>query len=171
MFSILSITGTLPPEQSDRKQVDNCSKALNSSKKSILFMLKILGLSALSDFRNNKLINELQLIDADIQSVAARFVHFIDLDKQLLNDEFNVLKRLLDYGLHESIKETERTNFLVTPRPGSISPWSSKATEIAQRCGLESIKRIERGVQFSLSLKCTQSLPEKVIEQILPLLP
>ena len=133
-------------------------------------MLKIPGLSALSDFRKNRLISQLQLIDVGIQSVTARYVHFIDLDKQLLNDEFKVLKSLLDYGLHESNNATQGTNVLVTPRPGSISPWSSKATEIAQRCGLESIKRIERGVQFSISLKHTQSVAAKLIEQILPLL-
>ena len=114
-------------------------------------MLKILGTSALSDYRLNQLLNQLKQADSTISSVSARFIHFIDTDNELTAQEKEMLQRLLSYGYAEPRNEVQGESFLVVPRPGTISPWSSKATEIAERCGLDSVKRIERGVEYSVA--------------------
>jgi len=114
-------------------------------------MLKISGTSALSDFRINKLLAELQSIEPAIKAVSARFIHFIDIENDLDDSQFNILKQLLAYGSTQSgVDFFSGARLLVVPRSGTISPWSSKATEIAQRCGLFEVKRIERGIEYTL---------------------
>ncbi|WP_262966403.1 phosphoribosylformylglycinamidine synthase [Methylobacter psychrophilus] len=114
-------------------------------------MLKISGTSALSNFRVNKLLVELQAIEASITAVSARFIHFIDLEDDLTADQKVILNQLLAYGSLSSTSHSNSEILLVVPRSGTISPWSSKATEIAQRCGLSTIKRIERGIEYLLA--------------------
>jgi phosphoribosylformylglycinamidine synthase len=114
-------------------------------------MLKLPGSSALSSFRVNRLIVELQAIEPSINSLTARFIHFVDVAENLSDAELSLLKVLLSYSTQESVTHTHGERWLVVPRSGTISPWSSKATEIAQRCGLNSVKRIERGVEYSIT--------------------
>ena len=111
-------------------------------------MLKIPGSAALSSFRLKKLLQQLQNIDADIVHIQAAYIHFIDLNDELIGDQLSQLDSLLDYDVPAQIAGDDQATFLVVPRSGTISPWSSKASEIAQRCGLVAIKRIERGIQF-----------------------
>ncbi|NOQ35685.1 MAG: phosphoribosylformylglycinamidine synthase [Methylococcaceae bacterium] len=113
-------------------------------------MLKLLGTSALSDFRINKLLTELKAIDNSINIVVAQFVHFVDLEQNLSDSEQEILNKLLDYGESQQALPIQVLQFIVAPRAGTISPWSSKATEIAQRCGLSSVKRLERGIVYRL---------------------
>ncbi|MEE7624779.1 phosphoribosylformylglycinamidine synthase [Methylobacter sp. Wu8] len=113
-------------------------------------MLKISGTSALSDFRINKLLAELQSIEPAVKAVSARFIHFIDIEHDLDDDQLAILKQLLAYGSIHAGNGIAGTHLLVVPRSGTISPWSSKATEIAQRCGLSAVNRIERGVEYTL---------------------
>jgi len=113
-------------------------------------MLKIPGTSALSDFRVKKLLAELQVIDSNITAVLARFIHFVDIENDLNDSQTAILSQLLSYGSLQSSADNHREILLVVPRSGTISPWSSKATEIAQRCGLSAVKRIERGIEYSL---------------------
>ncbi|MGZ8903818.1 MAG: hypothetical protein ACXW0H_09730, partial [Methylobacter sp.] len=96
-------------------------------------MLKIPGTSALSDFRLKKLLVQLQCIEADIKAVSARFIHFVDTEESWDNSQTAILNQLLSYGSGQSIVDAKGERLLVVPRPGTISPWSSKATEIAQR--------------------------------------
>ncbi|CAA9891371.1 phosphoribosylformyl-glycineamide synthetase [Candidatus Methylobacter favarea] len=112
-------------------------------------MLKIPGTSALSDFRLKKLLVQLQCIEADIKAVSARFIYFVDIEKSWNDSQAAILNQLLSYGSGQSI-DAKGERLLVVPRPGTISPWSSKATEIAQRCGLSAVIRIERGIEYSL---------------------
>lgn len=114
-------------------------------------MLKISGTSALSDFRVNRLLADLKAIEPHITDLSATYLHFIDVDTDLNSTDLNVLKQLLSYGTAEAQKITPTTTLLVIPRAGTQSPWSSKATEIAQRCGLSNIKRIERGVKYLIA--------------------
>jgi len=111
-------------------------------------MLKILGTSALSDHRLNQLLNQLKQTDTSITAVSARFVHFVEIDKALETEETAMLERLLSYGYAEPSNKVQGQHFLVVPRPGTISPWSSKATEIAERCGLTSVLRLERAIEY-----------------------
>jgi len=113
-------------------------------------MLKILGASALSNFRVSKLLTELQSVDNSIKAIVAQYVHFVDLEKDLTPTELATLNMLLDYGDGHQHLPVQVLQFIVTPRAGTISPWSSKATEIVQRCGLSAVKRLERGIIYRL---------------------
>jgi len=115
-------------------------------------MLKISGTSALSVFRINKLLAELQAIEPAIKAVSARFMHFVDIENDLDDRQAGILKQLLAYGSTQAGVDVPGARLLVVPRPGTISPWSSKATEIAQRCGLSEVKRIERGIEYALDV-------------------
>ncbi len=106
------------------------------------------GAPALSEFRVSKLLDGCKKAGVSVDSIYAEFVHFADLSSELTENEKAVLVKLLTYG--PAIKEgkTDGALFLVTPRPGTISPWSSKATDIANNCGLTKIKRLERGIAY-----------------------
>ncbi|MBQ8708059.1 MAG: phosphoribosylformylglycinamidine synthase [Succinivibrionaceae bacterium] len=106
------------------------------------------GAPALSGFRINKLLDGFKAAGIRVDSVYAEFVHFADLSSPLSSDELAVLQRLLTYGPAVQAQEKAGTLFLVTPRPGTISPWSSKATDIARNCGLEKVRRLERGIAY-----------------------
>jgi len=112
-------------------------------------MMEILrGSPALSAFRINKLLDRFTALNLPVTSVYAEYVHFADLNAPLSADEHSRLARLLQYGPSLSSHEPRGTLLLVTPRPGTISPWSSKATDIAHNCGLAQINRLERGVAW-----------------------
>ncbi|MDI1276388.1 phosphoribosylformylglycinamidine synthase [Methylobacter sp.] len=126
-------------------------------------MLKISGTSALSVFRINKLLAELQAIEPAIKAVSARFMHFVDIENDLDDRQTGILKQLLAYGSTQAGVDVPGARLLVVPRPGTISPWSSKATEIAQRCGLSEVKRIERGIEYALDVNGPLSASVKVL--------
>lgn len=114
-------------------------------------MLIIHGAPALSEFRLQKLLSTLQSAAPTVKAVAASFVHFGELEAELSNAEQEVLEQLLQYGPsaeERTAPPADARLFLVVPRPGTISPWSSKATDIAHNSGLASVKRIERGVAY-----------------------
>ncbi len=121
-------------------------------------MLKITGSSALSDFRINRLLSDITVIEPNIKSLAAQYIHFIDSDTELSDAEHNTLRQLLNYG--SIFQNTQQVSeiILVVPRSGTQSPWSSKATEIAHRCGLSNIIRIERGIEYQLTSSTKHSV-------------
>jgi phosphoribosylformylglycinamidine synthase len=111
-------------------------------------MLVLRGAPAFSSFRLNKWLTRLRDIAA-VREVHAEFVHFADVSQPLNAQEQSVLEQLLHYGpRQESLFEPHGQLFLVVPRPGTISPWSSKATDIARNCGLAAVRRLERGIAF-----------------------
>jgi phosphoribosylformylglycinamidine synthase len=115
-------------------------------------MLEIPGPPALSAFRIAKLLQRVQALQATVAGLSARFVHFAELARPLTGQERDVLARLLSYGpaapAADENEEGERV--LIVPRAGTISAWSSKATDIVQVCGLESVRRVERGIAYRL---------------------
>lgn len=115
-------------------------------------MLTLRGTPALSEFRTQKLLETLQQQVPGVGSVYAEFVHFAALKEgqDLTDKQKSVLQQLLTYGPAVSAQAQEGELFLVTPRPGTISPWSSKATDIAHNAGLIGIERLERGVVYYL---------------------
>ncbi|WP_299587211.1 phosphoribosylformylglycinamidine synthase [uncultured Microbulbifer sp.] len=113
-------------------------------------MLVLRGAPALSKFRHKKLLNQLRALQPTIDDLYAEFVHFADSDA-LDNKEMALLERLLQYGPTEEKHAPKGELILVVPRPGTISPWSSKATDIAHNAGLTQIHRLERGVAYYLS--------------------
>lgn len=113
-------------------------------------MLELRGAPALSAFRSRKLLASLQAACPHVTSVYAEFMHFVDLQgsQPLTQPEQDELTQLLSYGPTETVSDPVGQLFLVVPRPGTISPWSSKATDIVRNCGLTRIDRIERGVAY-----------------------
>src|ERR1700682_5957300 len=116
-------------------------------------LLSLRGRTALSPFRIAKLLQSLAAAHPAhrVRSLAATFWHFVEIGRALTPDERARLDRLLSYGPRGEGIPDEGTLLLVTPRPGTISPWSSKATDIARNCGLDAIGRIERGIAFRFS--------------------
>jgi len=116
-------------------------------------VLRFRGALALSDFRLAKLVQELNKAQPAVRGVAAEFWHFVEADGAPGAQERAVLEKLLRYGTPPPATAPPGEAFLVVPRLGTISPWSSKATDIAHNCGLEIVRRIERGVLFFVSSK------------------
>ncbi|MDP2228939.1 MAG: phosphoribosylformylglycinamidine synthase [Moraxellaceae bacterium] len=108
-------------------------------------MLILPGSLALSVFRQNRLLRDLKALLPKVSAVSVRFLHLVDGEVDGQGRER--LEALLAYGEPFSGAETGEL-FLVVPRPGTISPWSSKATDIARNCGLAGVARIERGTAF-----------------------
>ncbi|MEX1074233.1 MAG: phosphoribosylformylglycinamidine synthase, partial [Burkholderiales bacterium] len=107
-------------------------------------LLELRGARALSDFRLAKLLPLLKRAAPRVRGVSAEFRHFVELDAAPSGEEEALLARLLRYGAPAE-EVPGGTLYLVVPRIGSLSPWSSKATDIARNCGLGKVRRIERG--------------------------
>jgi phosphoribosylformylglycinamidine synthase len=106
------------------------------------------GSPALSEFRVNKLVELCQEQSLPVIGIYAEFMHFADLTAELGAAELEKLEKLLTYGPTIEEHQPQGLLLLVTPRPGTISPWSSKSTDIAHNCGLSSVKRLERGTAY-----------------------
>ena len=124
-------------------------------------MLELRGAPALSPFRSQKLLETIQAVIPEIESVYAEFMHFIDVSDDLSPNELNVLNKLLTYGPSVPSEAADGVLFLVVPRPGTISPWSSKATDIAHICGLNKLTRIERGIAYYVRSKEKLALEQR----------
>jgi phosphoribosylformylglycinamidine synthase len=118
-------------------------------------MLILPGSNALSAFRSQRLLTQLQAVAPTIAAVQARFYHFIDASSPLSTEDTERLAAMLTYG--EPVPSTQyegvTEEYFVIPRLGTISPWASKATDIAHNCGMSHIHRIERGVAYTVVLK------------------
>lgn len=108
------------------------------------------GINALPEYRQKQLLLELRAIEPSVSAITAEFLHFVDGEKLSEKEEKN-LQALLTYDSPFESNQKSKADyelFLVVPRPGTISPWSSKATDIAHNAGLAKIRRIERGVAY-----------------------
>lgn len=111
-------------------------------------MLILRGAPALSEFRVNKILARCKQSQLPVTNVYAEYAHFADLTSPLSVDEQTKLEKLLTYGPTIAEHTPAGTLILVTPRPGTISPWASKATDIAHNCGLKQVHRVERGIAY-----------------------
>ncbi|MCK9509670.1 MAG: phosphoribosylformylglycinamidine synthase [Pigmentiphaga sp.] len=111
-------------------------------------LIRLSGSLALSNFRRERLLARLRAMEAPVADVHARYVHFVHCPQGLEAAERGRLEALLEYG--EPAAEAEGLHLLVIPRLGTISPWASKATDIAHNCGLANVHRIERAVRYTL---------------------
>ncbi|MFT6466377.1 MAG: phosphoribosylformylglycinamidine synthase, partial [Halopseudomonas sp.] len=109
------------------------------------------GAPALSDFRRQKLLARLKAAVPAVTGVYAEFMHFAELRSELDEQQNEVLARLLKYGPSVAVEEPQGSLFLIVPRFGTISPWSSKATDIAHNCGLQNVARLERGIVYHVT--------------------
>ncbi len=111
-------------------------------------ILTLRGPSALSGFRRDKHLARVQAAVPHVRSLHTQFMHFMQLRAALTAAETAQLHTLLNYGDTAPEAPADAHLLLVTPRPGTISPWSSKATDIARNCGLDKVIRIERGTAW-----------------------
>ncbi|MDR1146968.1 MAG: phosphoribosylformylglycinamidine synthase [Verrucomicrobiales bacterium] len=112
------------------------------------------GGSALSEFHRARLLAALNLVDGSmVGDVRGRWVHFVACAEALTVGEQERVAGLLMYGEPVADADADGEVFLVIPRFGTISPWASKATDIAHNCGLTKVRRIERGVEYTLMLR------------------
>ncbi|OFE12202.1 phosphoribosylformylglycinamidine synthase [Pseudohongiella acticola] len=125
-------------------------------------MLVLTGSTAHSDFRLRKLLRNVQQELPAVRGLNSYFVHFAECTRDLSADETSALQQLLAYGQEPrdegAGENSEGVTRLVVPRPGTISPWSSKATDIVHNCGLDAVVRLERGVIWDITL--TQPLSD-----------
>ena len=133
-------------------------------------VLTLRGRNALSEFRLKKLSQALKRTAPAVSAITAEYWHFVALKVPLQPPQRKVLERILAYGpAPAEVSETGRL-FLVVPRLGTISPWASKATDIAHSCGLESVERIERGVAYYISTRKGGPLDPAQQAALLPLI-
>ena len=117
------------------------------------------GGNALSAFRIQQLLPKLQALCPDITDFQGQFFHLVASETAMSSAQTDVLKQLLTYGDPAASLSNAKHNFqvVVSPRLGTVSPWASKATDIAHNCGL-SVRRIERLVEYTLQFKSTSKL-------------
>jgi phosphoribosylformylglycinamidine synthase len=112
-------------------------------------MFSLIGAPALSQFRLDQLLRALKTQDSRVTALDSRWMHFVDASRTLNESEHNLLGKLLTYGTRDSVAlRDSKHRILVIPRLGTISPWSSKATDILHVCGLNAVARVERGTMY-----------------------
>ncbi|WP_428508152.1 phosphoribosylformylglycinamidine synthase [Roseateles sp.] len=114
-------------------------------------LLSFEGGNALSAFRAQAMLPQLQAINERINGVQARHVHWVWADAALDADAGAKLAALLNYG-DAYVGGEDGHLVVVAPRLGTVSPWASKATDIAHNCGLN-IHRVERVTEYRITLK------------------
>ncbi|NRB23766.1 phosphoribosylformylglycinamidine synthase [Shewanella sp.] len=136
----------------------------------------IRGAPALSAFRVQKIMEACETASLPVSGIYAEYIHLADLTESLNDNETQQLAKLLTYGPAIEAHAPQGTLHFVTPRPGTISPWSSKATDIAHNCGLNKVKRLERGIAYYVesdaltteqALSLTALLHDRMVEVIL----
>lgn len=141
-------------------------------------MLQLIGRPAFSAFRLEKLLSTVQAEVATVTAIRTEYRYFVEIEGECIlpAKEQALLETLLEAQVGDTDAEADETFFLVTPRPGTISPWSSKATDIATNSGAQDIERIERGVAFFVkssaplsseqSRLISQHLHDRMIESV-----
>ncbi|MEO6876774.1 MAG: phosphoribosylformylglycinamidine synthase, partial [Opitutaceae bacterium] len=122
-------------------------------------MLILRGSPALSPFRLAKLLQDLTAAALPARAVSAEFVHVVETTAELTPAQRFVLEKLLTYGPSRTGSVVAGLTQVVAPRPGTISPWSSKATDIAHICGLATVKRIERVIVYTIAFDAEMGRP------------
>ncbi len=120
-------------------------------------------------FTPARLARRLQRIPGAADATA-HYVHFVDAARALTDPERATLSQLLSYGPRQAERSVDGRTFVVVPRLGTVSPWSSKATDIARNVGLEVVKRVERGVRWVIAgeVGATPPLFDRMTESLLP---
>ena len=141
------------------------------------------GQSALSTFRNEKLLDALHNKDAHVKNVRTEYIYFLYTDNALTQDQRLQVSHLTQSKHQSSAQGTQKGGnhelfFLVVPRIGTISPWASKATDILHNCELQDVQRIERGIIYHVEHatasdpsawnNLSQLLHDKMTESVLP---
>ncbi|MHB8348186.1 MAG: phosphoribosylformylglycinamidine synthase, partial [Acidiferrobacterales bacterium] len=124
-------------------------------------MVSVRGSPALSAFRHRRLLERMRQVVPEVVAIQAEYWHFAAFSAGPDAAEESVLHRLLSYGPSHAAAATEGELLLVVPRIGTLSPWSSKATDIAHHCGLARMVRLERGVAWHVAAGGGTFAPER----------
>jgi len=133
-------------------------------------MLQLPGSPALSPFRSRKLLEQIRAAGIPVSALQAEYLHFVALEQVLDDRERTVLEQLLSYGPEPLAAIETGLELVAVPRIGMISPWASKATDIAHNCGLHKIHRIERGILCRLLTPGGEDLSPAEYQRLPPLL-
>lgn len=144
------------------------SQARSARQAAALEVLHLRGSAVLSAFRCEKLLRQLSDLVPSLERVYAEYWHFVASTGALNTDETTILNRLLSYGPSRPEQPATGELVLVVPRLGTISPWASKATDIVQSCGLDRVKRVERGVAWYLTKTHAAGLTPGERERLAP---
>ncbi len=117
----------------------------------ITHIITLKGQDALPDFRRDKLFKVLAAQGIAVIDVQAHFIHMAEVTENWQPEQTELLAKLLGHAPELFIDHLSDDLTLVVPRVGTISPWSSKATDIASLCGLPELVRIERGIAYHIS--------------------
>ena len=128
-------------------------------------MFKLVGSSALSKFRADRLLAALRAVNPAVAAVSGRYVHFVLAGRKLGERDSERLSALLDYGF-EAPDVRADLQLLVVPRLGTISPWASKATDIVHNCGVSAVERVERTVLYSIEFSDEVSLDPQAVQAL-----
>ena len=122
-------------------------------------LLSFTGPRALSDFRRLPLLERCREILPDLTDLQARYLYAVLLDRPITDAERDRLAHILDVS--EPLPPRSDNQVAICPRPGTTSPWSTKATDILKNCGLDFVHRVERGIlyDFATSSATTPALP------------
>lgn len=140
-----------------------------------MLMLRLRGGRALSPFRLEKLVGALKTEASQVSHISTEYWYFCAATRSLREEEMAILEQLLKCPpkphLAQTMQNSESELLLVVPRAGTISPWSTKATDIAHHCGLEAVERLERGVAVYIKTEGPPcGLPARVRGVLLPLI-
>ena len=113
--------------------------------------LMLTGQPALSEFRLGRLLEQVRRIDVRAVGLEARFVYAVWSESSLSSDDQARLAALLDAAPGRPAPSGQA--IWVVPRLGTVSPWASKATDIAHNCGMRDVRRIERGIEFRVEAR------------------
>ncbi len=125
-------------------------------------MLILRGAPALTEFRHQTLLQKIRAIVPEAGQLYAEFVHFLDLSAGLEAAEEQRLQQLLEYGPQTPGQEPQGRLFLVVPRIGTLSTWSSKATDLLRHAGFDTLKRIEQGIAYYLDAELNDTQAKAV---------
>jgi len=128
------------------------------------------GQSALSSFRLEKLRAAVKAVAPEVSLEATRHWYFTELKSALSDADRQLLDRLLGLDGKAGRLSSKLHGLLVVPRLGTISPWSSKATDIALHCALPAVARIERGVVYYFKTRSGHALCRTELKAIMPVL-
>lgn len=130
-------------------------------------ILEFYGKSPYSIFRLEKLLAKVQRQTPAVQNLVASYIHFVQISAELSVQEQTILEDLLAVDHADTtFEQLDHSLILVVPRLGTISPWSTKATDIARICGLNKVQRIERGIIYHVVAEDKSIFSAAMLKQI-----
>ena len=124
------------------------------------------GIQALRKFKVKSLNERIQSLIPDINLIGTEYIHFIESDLELSPSNKKILDKLLNYAPKVDLKKSKNI-ITISPRIGTISPWSSKASDICQLCGLSIISRLERGINYHFDRKTSAKELDIILELVM----